>query len=133
MIYVFVYGTLLTGESNHRIAEPYLLTVTPGLVQGKLVDSGNGYPALVLPPNTRNAQQEYSPVIHGEWLCVSEAGLAAMDELEGYEGPGENNDYDRVWIQDAYSHREGWIYVWRNDRGCKEIAETSWKDYRMQN
>ncbi len=47
MISVFVYGTLLVGESNHYVAEPFLLSVQPGAVRGRLYDVGH-YPALAL-------------------------------------------------------------------------------------
>jgi gamma-glutamylcyclotransferase (GGCT)/AIG2-like uncharacterized protein YtfP len=119
MISVFVYGTLLTGEANHSIAAPHLLHVEAGAVRGKLYDAG-AYPAMV--------QDGGGDLIAGEWFTVTEDGLAAMDELEEYKGPGETNDYERVWVRDALNgEREGWVYVWTDSRGCDLITEGSWR------
>ncbi|MDI3329085.1 MAG: gamma-glutamylcyclotransferase [Alicyclobacillaceae bacterium] len=121
MISVFVYGTLLTGEPNHRVAAPYLLSVRPGRVRGRLYDVGP-YPALVL--------DEAGREIEGEWFEVTPEGLKAMDWLEGYRGPGQKNFYERAWVRDTREDREGWIYVWLDSRGCPEIRVRSWRAWR---
>lgn len=121
MISVFVYGTLLVGQPNHRVAEPYLLHVQPGRVRGRLYDVG-AFPALVLDPDGRE--------IEGEWFEVTPEGLRAMDRLEGYRGPGQKNFYERVWVRDARDDREGWVYVWPDSRGCPEIPVGSWREWR---
>ncbi|AFH65410.1 gamma-glutamylcyclotransferase family protein [Paenibacillus caseinilyticus] len=122
MIRVFVYGTLLQGESNHGIVAPYLLSVRPGAVRGTLYDAGS-YPALVL-----SGEAVSAPLVEGEWLVVEPKGLQAMDELEEYYGPDADNDYDRVWIRDALrEEREGWVYVWRHSRGCPPLTSCSWR------
>ena len=105
MIDVFVYGTLLPGERNHHVAQPYLKVRQPGRVRGKLYDAGE-YPALVLDPNGLE--------IEGVWFTVTGAGLKAMDELEEYFGPGQNNYYDRVRVEDLGNGRIGWVYVWED-------------------
>lgn len=120
MIRVFVYGTLLRGESNHHVVAPFLYSCRPGFVRGRLYDVGE-YPALILDPDGRR--------IKGEWLVVSEDGLRAMDRLEGYAGPGRDNDYDRVWVRDESGEPEGWVYVWHESRGCPEIAADSWLEH----
>ena len=71
--YVFVYGTLLTGERNERWAAG--AKHTPATAYGTLYDTHCGYPALV---------QEGSTLIKGEILLTDEAGLKQMDRLEGY-------------------------------------------------
>ncbi|WP_281885092.1 gamma-glutamylcyclotransferase [Paenibacillus sp. YYML68] len=123
MIPVFVYGTLLTGESNHHVVASYVRSVRPGVVHGSLYDVG-AYPALV---------QEHSAsgrMVEGEWLLVEDAGLIAMDELEEYYGPGQSNDYERVWIRDAADESlEGWVYVWASSRGCPLIDKRSWREH----
>ncbi|MCZ8523646.1 MULTISPECIES: gamma-glutamylcyclotransferase family protein [Paenibacillus] len=124
MIRVFVYGTLLEGEANHEVVAPHLLSVRPGAVRGRLYDAGC-YPALVL-----SGDVSADPLIEGEWIVVSEEGLLRMDELEDYHGPGEDNDYERVWIRDAIKEeREGWVYVWRHPRGCPPLPSGSWRKY----
>ncbi|MDF2960588.1 MAG: hypothetical protein K0S39_2323 [Paenibacillus sp.] len=124
MICVFVYGTLLVGEANHHIAAPYLLKVEDGEVYGQLYDCGS-YPAMV--------RDEGPQLVYGEWFTVTEEGLAAMDVLEEYYGPGADNDYERVWIRDAYNNqKEGWVYVWNDSRGCLSIPEGSWRSFRQK-
>jgi gamma-glutamylcyclotransferase (GGCT)/AIG2-like uncharacterized protein YtfP len=118
---VFVYGTLLRGESNHGVAAPFLCGgIVPGSVRGRLYDVGD-YPALVLVADA-------NPV-PGEWLKVTEEGLSAMDELEGYIGPGRENDYERVWVKDAVLDEQGWVYVWNDSRGFPEIRSGSWREH----
>lgn len=120
MICVFVYGTLLTGEVNHHIAAPYLRHVEPGAVCGRLYDFGP-YPGLVLEGEER---------IEGEWFQLDDEALVHLDALEEYYGPGQSNDYERVWVRDALRpEREGWIYVWNDSRGCVPIREGSWRVY----
>jgi gamma-glutamylcyclotransferase (GGCT)/AIG2-like uncharacterized protein YtfP len=119
---VFVYGTLRHGEYNHTVAEPFIVRTEPGVVRGYLYDVGP-YPALVLDANGRD--------IIGEWLTVTEEGLKAMDRLEGYRGSGSNNFYERVWVRDAYSEQEGWVYVWHNSKGYPEIFSGDWKNREM--
>ncbi|WP_018130336.1 gamma-glutamylcyclotransferase family protein [Effusibacillus pohliae] len=121
MISVFVYGTLLTGEVNHRVAAPYLHGVQPGCVRGRLYDVGV-FPALVL--DTKGYE------IRGEWFDVTEEGLRTMDQLEGYHGPGQENLYERVWVSDVGNGRSGWVYVWPDSRGYPEISVGSWREYR---
>jgi gamma-glutamylcyclotransferase (GGCT)/AIG2-like uncharacterized protein YtfP len=123
MIAVFVYGTLLVGESNHAVVSPYLLNVQPGEIKGRLYDVGP-YPALV-------CSGEDDRSITGEWIEVSEEGLAAMDELESYYGPGHaDNEYERTWVRDVSGRREGWVYCWTSPRGLQEIHNSSWRAYR---
>ncbi|OPH52005.1 gamma-glutamylcyclotransferase [Paenibacillus ferrarius] len=121
MISVFVYGTLLVGESNHYVVEPYLLSVTTGAVRGSLYQVGD-YPALALP-----AEPDDERIVIGEWLKVTEEGLSAMDILEDYYGPGQTNEYERVWIRDRNGLHEGWVYIWTDVSGLTEITSGSWK------
>lgn len=121
MISVFVYGTLLVGEPNHRVAKPYLLSVRPGRVRGRLYDVG-AYPALVL--------DEAGREIEGEWFELTDEGLEEMDWLEGYRGPGHENHYERVWVRDATEDLEGWVYVWKDSRGRPEIPVGAWREWR---
>jgi len=119
-ISVFVYGTLMTGEENHHVVAPYVLSVQPGTVLGNLYDAGP-YPALV--PGFPGGP------VYGEWLEVTEAGLAAMDELEQYYGPNHPaNDYERVRITDLDGVRSGWVYVWTDSRGCPPIPGGNWRN-----
>lgn len=127
MIPVFVYGTLLEGESNHHVVTSHILSARPGVVRGKLYECGT-YPAMVL------TGYETGELVEGQWLIVTAEGLARMDELEEYFGPGMSNDYERVWVRDArQEEREGWIYTWPDSRGCPAIAGNSWRRHREGN
>ncbi|PYI53102.1 gamma-glutamylcyclotransferase family protein [Paenibacillus flagellatus] len=127
MIRVFVYGTLLTGETNYGVAAPYVRSAEPGGVYGRLYDAG-AYPALVL---GEGGDEAGGAVVQGEWFTVDEEGLAAMDELEEYVGPGDpRNDYERVTVTDVDGVRTGWAYVWTGSRGFPEIRSGSWRAHR---
>ncbi|KEO84617.1 gamma-glutamylcyclotransferase family protein [Tumebacillus flagellatus] len=123
MFDVFVYGSVLAGERNHHHIAPFLKAVQPGTLRGRLYDTGNGYPALVL-----DDVNGYEVV--GEWYLITGAGLKKFDELEEYFGPGHpDNEYDRVQVKDLHHNREGWVYVWHDSRGCREVASGSWRKH----
>jgi len=122
MIDVFVYGTLMTGEKNHHVVQPYLKVTQPGRIRGRMYDAGE-WPGLVLDPDGQ--------VIEGQWLTVTAAGLRVLDEFEDYYGenfPG--NLFERKQVADLANGRSGWVYVWKDDRGCPEIPGGSWRAYR---
>ncbi|MCA1029577.1 gamma-glutamylcyclotransferase [Bacillus timonensis] len=117
---VFVYGTLLVGERNHHVAQPHLIDVESGSVKGYLYNVG-AYPALVL--------DEMGTEIVGEWITVTEEGLRHMDLLEDYvEGRGHNL-YERVWVKDAGTENEGFVYVFEAMKASKLplIEGGSWR------
>lgn len=123
MMRMFVYGTLLPGESNHYLVKPYLLSRRPGRVRGRLYDAGP-YPGIVLGG---------SRLVTGEWMEVEERALPVLDELEGYYGPGRDNEYERVKVSDADKPElSGWIYVWPDSRGFPEIPGGSWVDWNRE-
>ncbi len=47
-----------------------------------------------------------------------------MDILEDYYGPGQSNEYERVWIADVNGLREGWVYIWQDVSGLIEITSS---------
>ncbi|MUT67124.1 gamma-glutamylcyclotransferase [Paenibacillus sp. NEAU-GSW1] len=114
LVKVFVYGTLLPGQNNHFIAAPFITgKIEEGYIQARLVDAG-AYPAAV-----RDAGSKY---VRGAWLTVSLPGLAAMDRLEEFAGIEELNDYERIWVADAWrTDNAGWVYVWTDDRDCPPV------------
>ena len=73
---VFVYGTLLVGESNHRLLKGAQLISDEGRTQPgfRLYDLGR-YPALV---------RDGDHAVVGEVYEVDEPTLAALDRLEGH-------------------------------------------------
>ncbi|MFC4810759.1 gamma-glutamylcyclotransferase family protein [Paenibacillus sp. GCM10023250] len=122
---MFVYGSLLPGQSNHAVAAGHIRQAVPGVVHGRLVDCG-AYPALV----RDGLAQAQGAHVRGLWITVGDRGLRAMDALEEYEGAEEVNDYARVWTADAeFPDRAGWVYVWEGPRDRPAIRETYWPDY----
>ena len=119
---VFVYGTLLPGESNHGVVSPWLLDARPGEVHGRLVNCGL-WPALVRGGGAAAGR------VRGMWFTVAVEGLEAMDELEDFVGPESLNDYERIWVRDASGQPlEGWVYVWPDARGMPYMSVDYWPD-----
>ncbi|OUM95366.1 MAG: gamma-glutamylcyclotransferase [Thermobacillus sp. ZCTH02-B1] len=119
---VFVYGTLLPGESNHGVASPWLVDARPGEVNGRLVDCGL-WPALVRSGDAAAGR------VRGMWFTVCIEALRVMDELEDFIGPESLNGYERIWIRDASGQPlEGWVYVWPDARGLPYMGVDYWPD-----
>ena len=119
MFQVFVYGTLLPEQSNHRLIEQYVVHRQHGQVGAILFDNG-AFPYAMLSDNH---------VAVGEWLSFRDEDrqevMRRLDQLEGYSGEGyANNHYDRVIVKDLVKDVEGWVYMVHPDspRG-KRIAE----------
>ena len=84
--YVFVYGTLRKNESNHFLLKEATLIARKAWTNGRLFDTGLGYPALKESMNDR---------VYGEIYLVSEEQLYRLDELEDYRPNDRNNLYNR--------------------------------------
>ena len=123
---VFVYGTLLVGESNHHIAKPYIRQVKKGKVRGFLYHVGS-YPAIIL--DSKGME------ILGEWLTVTKEGLRQMDLLEEYDEWGTNNEYHRVKVSDINLAHEGFVYVYSNEqvKQLDLIESGSWRIFVKKN
>jgi len=126
---VFVYGTLMRGESRHHIlrecgVELMLLADAPGL----LVDLGD-YPALV-PGGPGD-------LVRGELIrCRNSAELfRRLDEIEGFRGKGrKDNLFERkltpVGMMDGHV-REGWVYTYaRTVSAAPLIPSGDWRERR---
>ncbi|WP_411955287.1 gamma-glutamylcyclotransferase [Alkalibacillus sp. S2W] len=87
--YVFVYGTLRYGERNHRIIAEEKLIAYQASIQGRMVDTELGFPAVVL---------DDSSWVYGEVYEVSEETLIKINALEGYE-PKQDPYYERVQVE----------------------------------
>lgn len=123
---VFVYGTLRKHERNYPLISSAELISEQCWTKGKLYDTERDYPALVQSDEGRT---------YGELYRVSAQLLMALNELEGYVGEGQKNDYERV-TQKVYSDQgsvQALVYVYQSDQvkqlSC--IACGDWKLYRM--
>lgn len=125
----FVYGTLMRGECNHAVVARHgLARVRVARVCGELFDTGAGYPAMRL---SSGASAVWGELVEPVDL---EAATRAMDELEGYEGPGvAGNEYERVLVEvtvDADSRVcPAWVYVCARDLPAQaRIASGRWRE-----
>ncbi|WP_035462493.1 gamma-glutamylcyclotransferase family protein [Alicyclobacillus macrosporangiidus] len=111
---VFVYGTLRKGQSNRRVMKPHLVReLGEGVIQGEMYDLG-AYPAVSL---------NGGGIVVGEWVEVTDDGLAALDKLEGYP-----RFYGRTVVKDLNGAAEGWVYhmTGRIPAGVPRVESGDW-------
>ena len=116
---LIVYGTLMSGEHNHRFCRN-AVSITPCTVTGTLYDTGCGFPAFIPEGNT---------VVNAELIEIPIADWAAVDRLEGYP-----RLYDRQLFPaklDDGTDVSGWIYIMNTLPPMAKVIESgSWKAYR---
>jgi len=121
---LFVYGTLRRGEINHGRLGSSRCESLLAWVEGSLVDTGRGYPAMTGEPGR----------VCGEIYRVDGATLANIDDLEDYYGPGDpRNLYERVETTARTDRGEVRVLVYVSDRFpfTTAIPFGDWKLYRM--
>jgi len=118
--FVFVYGTLMRGEANHRLlvdAERVGAAVT----MGQLFDLGS-FPALVLTGT--------DDLVDGELYRVTDAELAALDRLEGVKF----GLYTRVKVAVLCGERklraQTYTQSRAEQRGRPRIESGSWREHK---
>lgn len=126
--FVFVYGTLRRHERNHYLLKGAELVAEQAWTEGKLFDTGFGYPAL---------QESAADVVYGELYLVTEDQLHRLDELEGYSVKAHDNLYNRK--KQLISHDTGktkaFIYsiAKHNSHMLKtHIKSGDWKEYHLR-
>ncbi len=103
---LFVYGTLMPGESNYWQIEDFVVDHKPGTIDGVLVDLG-AYPALV--PG--------EGFVTGILLRMNQEALEITDRIEGYSPDRDHCLYVR---KEVTVHIEGgeevtaWTYFFAN-------------------
>ena len=116
--FVFVYGTLKTGQLRERSWPRSPVSIELGWTLGALYDTGP-YPALV----------EGQDAVAGEVWSFEEADLAetleVLDRIEGTNQPGEENYYNRdratVFLQEGGQH-EAFLYRFARIEQLAEFA-----------
>ena len=116
-IRIIAYGTLMTGERNHRFCRN-ALSIRPCTIRGVLYDTGWGFPAF---------EPGETGTVRAELIEIPAADRPAMDRLEGYP-----ELYDRRLIPAALADGNtvtAWIYV-MNDlpKQAKIIPGGDWKN-----
>ena len=102
-INLFVYGTLMPGESNYWQIEDFVIDHKPGTIDGVLVDLG-AYPALV--PG--------EGFVKGIFLRMKREALEITDRIEGYSTNRDRCLYVREEVTVSLKGGEGvtaWTYL----------------------
>lgn len=103
---VFVYGSLMSGQYNHRLlADAQLLEPTRTADQTFILLDLGSYPGVVRPENPTPFGDELTD-IQGELYLVTDSQLAALDRLEGHP-----RFYQRQPVNLAHHDEPAWMYL----------------------
>ena len=113
---LIVYGTLMTGECNHRLCRN-AIDITPCTIKGTLYDTGWGFPAF---------EQTGDTVVHAELIEIPFEDWPNVDRLEG-----SPRLYDRKLIQATLtdgSTDTGWVYIMNRLPASAKVSQSGdWK------
>lgn len=122
---IFVYGSLMTGMSNHSIIAPFVTRVRTGT----LYHLPDGYPALIAGDG----------IVRGELVDIKDSpnALEILDRFEDFYGVGNpHNLYERVaqtvWCE-AETAVTAEVYRWAKPDELQQIgilvADSDWRSY----
>lgn len=121
---IFVYGTLLTGQGNHR----WLLSENHHKLLGEATTTGDfkmvslgGFPGLI--PVDDNEM-----TIYGEVYEVDDTAYKSVEMLEGYPG-----FYDKLTVETNFGEAEVYILDESYLNNHEEIESGSWIKYLKEN
>ena len=117
-IRVFVYGTLLSGESNNHRFLSFSNKLGDQKVEGLQMYSLGYFPACVYTGNDEH-------VVTGEVWEVDEETFRGLDRLEGYP-----SFYDRILVSTEYG--EAWVYVHSQTPPTTLITSGDWREFNSQ-
>lgn len=106
---VFVYGTLRTGQPNHRLLDGAIASVTPGVLHHAAM-YGAGAPFPFVTDGDGTVTGELIHISSGRYTEM----LRRLDSLEGFFGPDDpSNMYHRVQrpIETATHTVPAWVYL----------------------
>ena len=129
---VFVYGTLMRGETNHDAIRQHGPEETlRGRARGRLHATSADYPMLDI------QEQHNQDVVHGEFMRFPDAGpvLETLDEIETFGGyTSDGNEYVRTLVEVDTGHataRLAWTYVAADCSMMGERIESGcWRTHR---
>ena len=98
-VILITYGTLMTGERNHRLCKN-AVSIRPCTIKGTLYDTGYGFPAFV-PKGDNEVKAELIEIPLADW--------SAVDQLEGYPRFYDRRLY-RATLEDG-GKTKAWIYI----------------------
>ncbi len=99
---LFVYGTLLPSEGNHRRIESHVRDLRQGTIRGVLLDVGT-FPALI----------HGDGIVNGMLLHLDEEAIRITDFIEGCHFDPERSLYVRERVEVDLGGRdivEAWTY-----------------------
>lgn len=129
---VFVYGTLMRGESNYHAVQKHGPRETlRARTRGRLHATAADYPMLDV------HEHQDDDEVHGEFMGFSDAGpvLETLDVIETFSGyTADGNEYVRSLVEVDTGHstrRLAWTYV-AADRSLigVRIASGCWRTHR---
>lgn len=114
---VFIYGTLLEGESREHHMSQFSVQKIKTKISAKMFDIGS-YPAIILEPG----------IVHGELHQIEPVEeLDTLDHIEGFDGYVSECLYYRVLINTENGLT--WTYVWNGSvTNLNEIPNGDWKN-----
>jgi gamma-glutamylcyclotransferase (GGCT)/AIG2-like uncharacterized protein YtfP len=110
--YVFVYGTLLQGQGNHKafLGSSYFLG--SATTKDMFAVFGSNFPLARKPIEADNSF--FTGQISGEVYGVTKDILRKLDRLEGHP-----NFYERrIILTEEYPRKMIWMYQWANETGA---------------
>jgi len=113
---VFVYGTLMTGHSNHHLLEGSRFAGETSIKGWEMRDVGF-YPAIT---------KSEGGHVHGEMYIVSDEVFADLDRLEGYPG-----HYNKTVTKTELGW-DVWVYYYKKST-LPVIESGRWTGRRLVN
>ena len=125
---MFVYGTLRQGERNHHLMQGAELMARQAWTDGKLLDTGRGYPGLLIPGEQR---------VYGELYRIDKETLNRLDELgdDRTQNP-ESGEYRRICrrVQTDRGPVEADVYIYARELEAEGVAVPygDWKAHLLE-
>jgi gamma-glutamylcyclotransferase (GGCT)/AIG2-like uncharacterized protein YtfP len=113
-VLLFVYGTLMPGETRWRHLSPYALSWVPATARGSLWDTGSGYPAAKFDDHA----DELPGLLVSLRPDVAELAIQVLDRVEG-------SLYRRVKI--STSRGNAFSYEWLGPTDGLRLLPNGWR------